>query len=82
MIFALEKRNNIKTIKFLLSAGADINTDLICAVQNNNIGIIADLIILGADINTKDKNGKTALSYAKDRKKTAIIKILKNAGAK
>lgn len=82
---AAVKSGNIKTVKALLEAGADVNakdkygyTALMWA--NDEHKEIAELLISnGAKVNMQDKDCYTALDYAKDEK---MIKYLKSEGAK
>ena len=87
---AANNSDNPKVIETLLSAGANIDarnylgeTALIMAVNNNSETKIAtQLIKCGADINVCDYQGHSVLDYAKAVKKTYIINLLKNSGAK
>jgi len=47
----------------------------------DNLGIVQYLVEKGADVNTKNKEDKTALDIARDRKKTEIVEYLKNHGS-
>ena len=44
--------------------------------------VVETLLKAGANINIKDKDGKTALDYAKEKGFTKIAEILKSYGAK
>ncbi len=79
--------------EFLLTSGADINeaatsgevagwAAIHYAASNGHTELIQFLIKNGADVNATTKDGKTPLSIATDGGYTAIIKILKAAGAK
>ena len=57
-------------------------TPLMWFILNDNIEIAQLLIESGANINTKDKNGNTALYYAKEKNNTKIEQLLISKGAK
>ncbi len=73
-------------LKYILSLGIkqnDVNsktyenlTPLIIAVQKNNEKIVFELLAYGANKESKDKNGKNALDYAKEKNYMGIIKLL------
>ncbi|WP_412732512.1 ankyrin repeat domain-containing protein [Minisyncoccus archaeiphilus] len=79
-------------VKELIKAGADVNsqtfgqetTPLIYGI--GYIEVVKELIKAGADVNIKDKDGKTALVYAKlhskEERYSDIVKILKEVGAR
>jgi uncharacterized protein len=78
-------------VKMLLENGAEVNktekengaTALIFAAQNKEIssnlrkGIVELLIEQGADTKIKEKDGKTALDWAKEKKNSEIFDLLK-----
>lgn len=80
---------NIKKIKRLLSAGADINiqnnygeTPLFVAVWlNAPVNYIEMLIAAGADHSVRDMYGRTPLHSAAWNGRTQYIRLLLNAGA-
>lgn len=51
-------------------------------IFTDNTEIAQLLIEYGADINDKDKSGKTALGYAKEKNNTKIEELLISKGAK
>ncbi|WP_297295219.1 ankyrin repeat domain-containing protein [uncultured Brachyspira sp.] len=57
-------------------------TPLIWFIFTDNSEIAKLLIESGADINAKDKNGKTALDYAKEKNNSKIEQLLITKGAK
>ena len=57
-------------------------TPLMWFILNDNTEIAELLIESGADINAKDKSGKTALYYAKEKNNTKIEELLITKGAK
>ena len=57
-------------------------TSLMVATLNGNVDVVKALLEKKVDINVKDKNGKTALALAEDKKFQPIVKVLKKAGAK
>ena len=83
------KKSDIETIKTLISQGANINakigpwekTALMYACDKENIPLVEYLLAKGADVNLKNKNGKTALMYAKSNGHTETVHLLKEAGA-
>jgi ankyrin repeat protein len=82
-------------VHVLLDAGADVNavasadgsTALIFAVYGGTTEIVSTLIEAGANVDMVDTgtgsgDGRTALSYAKEKDHAEIIDVLKQAGAK
>ena len=70
-------------IKLLIKNGADVNekniegeTPLMFTAQFGDSKNVSLLIKNGADVNAKDNKGKTAADYARENKKTKILKIL------
>ena len=57
-------------------------TPLMWFIFTDNTEIAQLLIEYGADINDKDKSGKTALGYAKEKNNTKIEELLISKGAK
>ena len=51
------------------------------AASNGYTKIVQELIDSGADLEAKDNKGRTALTIAKQKERTEIIEILKEAGA-
>ena len=89
---------HIEIVKMLIKKGVNINyldkygrTALsIVSCDNGHIEIAKILIEAGADVNInfnpnvniQNRNGKTALYWAKQYSNTEIVEMLKNAGAK
>jgi len=84
-----------ETVRVLLEAGADVNatnnadggTPLIFAVYGGSTETVSLLIESGADVSaidagTGNEDGRTALSYAKEKEHAEITEVLKQAGAK
>ena len=84
-----------EAVRVLLEAGADVNaannadggTPLIFAVYGGSTETVSFLIESGADVNGRDagsesEEGRTALSYAEEKKHAAITEVLRHAGAK
>jgi len=92
LIIAIVHGNNEEVIDFLLEHGADPNikshtgmTALMYAVGmgDSQSNLVRKLVAAGADVNVKDKYGNSVLRYAKATPgATAIVEILKRAGAK
>ena len=82
--WAAQYNTSINSIRILLinGADADINaknkaylTPLMCAAaENENPEIPIALINAGADLYAQDNDGKTAISYLKERKDWSVIK--------
>jgi len=74
-------------VKTLLDRGADVNarernvpTALICAAQRGDPNIVKLLLSRGADVHAAQW-GKTSLRKAKMNRHTAVVRLLKEAGA-
>lgn len=86
-----EKSDNLKTIKLLLDAGADVNfyqlgTALMWAAHAGDIEAVKILLAAGAKVNVRDVNGDTALSYyalagSRFEHRVELVKTLLAAGA-
>ena len=68
-------------VSHLLARGANPNladnsevTPLFWAVRMRRNELVAQLLSKGADIGHKDKRGRTALDYSKDKTVTAILR--------
>ena len=88
LISAAADKSNVKTVRWLLRLGANVNhqanngvTALMQAAIKGNIEIIKTLIFAGANVNAKDDSGWTALMWAAGNGHTEVISILINAGA-
>jgi ankyrin repeat protein len=83
LAFAADK-GNIEILEVLIKNGADVNatddemgiTPLMDAAYMNQVAAVETLLKYGADKNISDKNGKTAIEYATQRKNKRIVKIL------
>jgi len=76
-------------IELYLSKGGDLNVidnkkwnALHYSAYHGYLEITKYLISIGIDFKAKDKNGRTALDFAKERKKTEIIEFLEEVGKK
>ncbi|MFA5468497.1 MAG: ankyrin repeat domain-containing protein [Sphaerochaetaceae bacterium] len=77
-------------IEALVDAGSDVHdinylgeTALIMAVNSgNDIEVIAALIKAGSDVNARDYQDRSALDYAKMNRQSAVIKLLRDNGAR
>lgn len=89
----LSGRVTTAVVEMLLEKGADINesatkgaaegyTVLMMAARNNKPELVKFLVKNGADVNLKAKDGNTALSLAEKEKDEAMVKLLKELGAK
>jgi ankyrin repeat protein len=73
----------------LLAHGADVNlhsllagyTALMMASHEGDLDIVKELLARGARINEKNKDGQTALAFAKAGKKRDVMTYLKTHGA-
>ena len=68
------RRGHLETYVFLQPT---YDTRLIAAVQNGNIDEVKKLLDAGADANVKDKNGKSALSYARQSGSAQLSELFK-----
>ncbi len=84
------KESNLSCIKYFIDHGADVNavnkkgeTALILAVKNFNADIVRVLVEKSSAISLslKDKEGKSAWTYAIQGDKPAMVSILEKAGA-
>lgn len=82
--------SNVAITQYLIDHGADANavnkkgeTALILAVKNFNADIVRVLVDKGgaASLSLKDKEGKSAWTYAVEGDKPAMVSILEKAGA-
>jgi len=73
----------VKKVKKINAQDQDGYTPLMWAVYNEheNVAIIQALMDKGADLNLKAKNGSTALSWALKKGNTAVVTLLRRAGA-
>jgi len=88
-IAARTRTGNPEVIRYLITAGADVNllaedrgtTALIDSVMAQNLDIMDDLIKAGTDLNVKDKNGQTALIVAAGASREKMVELLLKAGS-
>ena len=87
-LLAACEKNDVKTVSLLMTAGADVNkadidgwTPLLFAAYGGHTETVKWLIEKGADVNKADKNGITPLRRAIMQNNTAIVELLKAAGA-
>jgi len=87
-LFSAIKNRQPSIVNMLLDSGANINekngsfTALMIAVLRGNEDVVSILINKKIDINAKNRFGDTALDIAKEYKKSNIVGLLKQAGAK
>ena len=76
-----------QTVKALLDAGAEADAKdsdgftALMNVTNGGTEIVQILLDAGADVNEKTDNGRSALLIADEEGHTAIVELLKKAGA-
>jgi ankyrin repeat protein len=79
------KNNNLSLVQFLLEKGVNPNvgewTPLIISIKMGFHQISEKLITLGANTCKPDKNGKTPLYWAVNKKNVNIINLLLDHGA-
>ncbi len=69
--------------ELLLRAGAkSTEASLIAAIRGNLDGSAMALLAKGSDLNFRNQAGRTALSYAAEKGKTAIVRALLSRGAR
>lgn len=79
---------NVNVVRFLSDHGAEVNAGsadsalTIACAQNDDPKLVSLLLERGANVHYRTKTGETALTYAMAAKNTAIIHLLKRAGAK
>lgn len=81
--------DHVALAKFFLDAGADPNltkntfqlTPLMTAAAEGNQAAVNLLLAAGADVNAVTTDERTALTIARTRKQTVVVKILEKAGA-
>ena len=85
------ERGDLKAVEQLLVAKPDVNardqggeTALIraCRSSQANPEVVKALLAAGADINFRSRNDYTALAWATARNNTAVVQVLRKAGAK
>ena len=90
-LMAVAKNGYVPTAKVLLAHGADVNgrdvflfgrSSLMAAAYFGHAGMVEFLIANGADVNAKTADGWTALKFAKDQNRTAIVELLKKVSEK
>ncbi|WP_264705646.1 ankyrin repeat domain-containing protein [Wolbachia endosymbiont (group A) of Gymnosoma rotundatum] len=73
-------RKHDSIVKYLKQA--QLNEQLLAAVQDSDFSKVKDLINLGADVNIKDKDGKTPLHYvSRSDHHLGMVKYLISKGA-
>ncbi len=79
---------NISSVKYLVERGADVNavngkgeTALILAAKRGRADMAGVLIEHGSTLSVKDKDGKSAWSYAVEGENPAVVSLLEKAGS-
>ncbi|MEZ0226006.1 MAG: ankyrin repeat domain-containing protein [Alphaproteobacteria bacterium] len=86
-VFYTIHKSDTNLLKQMLDAGCDVNarhmvnarTPLIQAVHESSAPAVALLLSKGANPKLFDSHGKSALSYARDKKLTEIVALLETA---
>jgi hypothetical protein len=84
MLLCARGSSDIKSIKILLEAGANVNLKdkyghtalMLAAISHANLDIFVLLLVAGADPMIKDERGRTALDMAKLEGNLKIVKFL------
>jgi ankyrin repeat protein len=88
LIVGAAGRGHTTIVRSLIAKGADVNakwmggTALMWAAKWGHTKTVNALLNAGADVNVKNKSGRTALTYAKEKSHAEIVQLLKQAGAK
>lgn len=92
LMYAVAIANDPKAVKALITAGADVNAPMMdfsgnvaplsAAARYKSADVVRELIAAGAKLDTPSANGKTPLALALAEKNDAVVKVLKDAGAK
>jgi len=79
---------NIDSVKYLVAHSADVNavngkgeTALILAARKGRADMVGFLIEKGSNLSMKDKNGKSAWTYALEGGNPAVLGLLEKAGS-
>ncbi len=78
---------HLETVRLLMTHKADVNaqddkygaTPLMGAAANGHYAIVQHLLEHGADSKTKDKNGRTALEFARQKGHSKVLELLERA---
>ena len=71
-----------RTVKKLIRNGCKDKIALLMAASSGQTEILRDLVQAGANINWRDKNGYTALSWAKGRGHQSTADVIIELGGK
>jgi len=69
---------NIELVEFLISKGADVNSDAVvhAAAIGGNVEVVKLLVSKGANVNVKNEDGKTPLDIARERRNVKVVEYL------
>eukprot|EP00919_Chromeraceae_sp_WS-2016_P005255 GHVR01012389.1.p1 GENE.GHVR01012389.1~~GHVR01012389.1.p1 ORF type:complete len:124 (+),score=25.07 GHVR01012389.1:341-712(+) len=79
---------HVGVVEVLIDKGAHINaysssdgkTPLLCASASGHVEVVKLLLVKGADVNAKDKKGRTAIKWARNKGYRAVADVLAASG--
>lgn len=86
-IMSAAEGGHLEVVKLLVTKGADVNghnssgSALMWAVDSGNEEVVRCLLQNGADVRWESELGDSALSFAREKKRTNIVRILEEAAS-